>query len=175
MIAAMRGFLVISTVLAQFGCAAALAQVPTNPVQSADRMQVANCVRQGLTASPGCIGLVAVPCVGAASSGNRAQAEIVCARREEAVWRERLTLAGAALGRTLDVGARSQFAALQLAWQSYVVQKCAFYGAAQPPVRSAGLQAGCELREVAERALEVERFAARQMRRPPAQPPRIIR
>lgn len=175
MIAAMRGSLGIPVLLAQLCCAAALAQTPTNPVQSGDRLQVANCVRQGLTASPGCIGLVAVPCVSAAAANGRAQAEIACARREEAVWRERLTLAAAALGRSLDAGARSQFAALQLAWQSYVVQKCAFYGASQPPARSAGMQAGCELREVAERALEVERFAARQMRRPPAQPPQIIR
>ena len=55
MIAAMRGFLVIPVLIAQFSCAAALAQVPTNPVQSGDRMQVANCVRQGLAASPACI------------------------------------------------------------------------------------------------------------------------
>lgn len=175
MIAAMRSFLAISLISTQLGCMAALAQAPTNPVQSGDRLQVANCVRQGMTASPGCIGLVAVPCVSAASANDRAQAEIVCARREEAVWRERLTLAGAALGRSLDAGARSQFAALQVAWQSYAVQKCAFYGASQPPARSAGLQAGCELREVAERALEIERFAARQTRRPPAAPPQIIR
>ena len=144
MIAAMRGFLVIPVLMAQLSCAAALAQVPTNPVQSADRLQVANCVRQGLAASPACIGLVAVPCVSAASTTDRAQAEISCARREEAVWRKRVTLAGAARERTLEVGARSQFAALQLAWQSYAVQKCAFYGASQAPARSAGLQAGCE-------------------------------
>ena len=62
----MRGFFVIPVLMAQFSCAAALAQVPTNPVQSADRLQVANCVRQGLAASPACIGLVAVPCVSAA-------------------------------------------------------------------------------------------------------------
>lgn len=171
----MRGVLVIPVLVAQLGCTVAFAQATTSPVQSADRMQVANCVRQGQAASPACIGLVAVPCVSAASTSDRPQAEISCARREEAVWRERLTLAAAALGRSLDAGARSQFVALQLAWQSYAVQKCAFYGAAQPPARSAGLQAGCELREVAERALEVERFAARQTRRPPAQPPQIIR
>lgn len=175
MIAVMRGSLVVPIVLAQLLCAAALAQMPTNPVQSADRMQVANCVRQGLSASPACIGLVAVPCVRAAASSDRAQAEITCARREEAVWRERLTLATQALVRTLDTGARSQFAALQLAWQSYAVQKCAFYGAAQPPARAAGLQAGCELREVAERALEVERFAEGRSRRAPPAPPQIIR
>ncbi|WID97332.1 lysozyme inhibitor LprI family protein [Bosea vestrisii] len=170
----MRGLFALSLILAPFLSTAALSQVPTNPVQSADRLQVANCVRQGLATSPACIGLVAVPCVGSAS-GDRREAEITCARREEAVWRERLTLAGATLERTLEAGARSQFAALQLAWQSYAVQKCAFYGASQPPTRSAGLQAGCELREVAERALEVERFAARQTRRPPAAPPQIIR
>lgn len=174
MIAAMRRILLPALVFAPLGSGAALAQMPTNPVQSSDRLQVANCVRQGLTASPACIGLVAVPCVGA-TRGDRIQAEIACARREEAVWRERLTLATQALGRLLDSGARNQFAALQLAWESYAVQKCAFYGSAQPPERSAGRQAGCELREVAQRALEVERFVEQRNRRPPPAPPQIIR
>ncbi len=174
MIAAMRRFLLLSLAFSPLACTVAFAQTPTNPVQSGDRLQVANCVRQGLSASPACVGLVAVPCV-RATSGDRREAEITCARREEAVWRERLALATQALGRVLDAGARSQFAALQLAWEGYAVQKCAFYGAAQPPARSAGLQAGCELREVAHRALEVERFVAQRNRRPPPAPPQIIR
>ena len=75
----------------------------------------------------------------------------------------------------LDAGGRSQFTALQLAWEGFAVQKCAFYGSVQQAARSAGLQAGCELREVAQRALEVERFAAGRGRRVPASPPQIIR
>lgn len=174
MIAAMRRSLLAALVFAPLGSGTPLAQAPANPVQSGDRVQVANCIRQGLSVSPACIGLVAVPCV-AAAGGNRLQAEITCARREEAVWRERLSLATQALGRGLDAGARSQFAALQLAWEGYSVQKCAFYGAAQPPERSAGRQAGCELREVAQRALELERFVEQRNRRPPPAPPQIIR
>jgi len=174
MIAAMRQSLFLSFVLLPLAGGLAFAQAPSNPVQSGDRIQVANCVRQGLAASPACIGSVAVPCVRAAS-GDRRDAEIACARREEAVWRERLVLATQSLGRSLDAAARSQFVALQLAWEGYAVQKCAFYGGAQTPARSAGLQAGCELREVANRALEVERFAAERSRRPPPSPPQIIR
>ncbi|WP_332696522.1 lysozyme inhibitor LprI family protein [Bosea sp. (in: a-proteobacteria)] len=152
----------------------ALAQAPGNSVQPGDRLQIASCMRQGAAASAACIGSVAVPCARAAS-GDRRDAEITCARREEAAWRERLVLATQMLGRTLDAGGRSQFTALQLAWEGYAVQKCAFYGSAQVPARAAGLQAGCELRETAQRALEIERFAAGRGRRAPSSPPQIIR
>lgn len=152
----------------------ALAQAPGSGVQPADRLQIASCMRQSAAATAACIGAVAVPCVRAAS-GDRRDAEIACARREEAIWRERLAQATQMLGRTLDAGGRGQFAALQLAWEGYAVQKCAFYGSNQVPARAAGLQAGCELREIGQRALEVERFAAGRGRRAPASPPQIIR
>jgi len=175
MMAPMRGIVIALALSISFAAAAARAQAPADPVQAGDRQSVADCVRQGPAVGAACIGLVAVPCVAAAAGGDRGQAEIACARREEAVWRERLTLASAALGRGLDARARSQFAALQIAWQSYAVQKCAFYGTVQAPARAAGRQAGCELREVAERALEIERSAVPQPRRPAAQPPQIFR
>lgn len=174
MIAAMHQIPLLTFALLIFAGGPALAQAPGNAVQPGDRLQVAACVRQGPAASAACVGSVAVPCVRSAG-GDRRDAEITCARREEAVWRERLVLATQMLGRTLDAGGRSQFAALQLAWEGYAVQKCAFYGSAQLPARAAGLRAGCELREIGQRALEVERFAAGRNRRPPARPPQIIR
>ena len=155
MIVTMRQTTLLAAAFLLVAAAPALAQAPNNSVQSADRLQIASCMRQSAAATAACIGSVAVPCVRAAS-GDRRDAEIACARREEAVWRERLTLATQMLGRSLDAGG-------------------AFYGSAQPPARSAGLQAGCELREVAQRALEVERFAAGRGRRAPASPPQIIR
>jgi hypothetical protein len=158
-------------ILLLLGCAQAAAQgAPSARVE--DRRQIGSCLSQGTGAA--CIGTVAVPCV-AAARGNRNEAEIACARREEAIWRERLTLASLALGRRLDLATRSQLQALQLGWQSYVVQKCAFYGALQPAERAAGRQAGCELREVAQRALEIERLARQRGGRPPARRPQIFR
>ena len=95
---------------------------PSNPVLSADRMQMVSCLSQSGTAASSCIGSVAVTCVRAAS-GDRRAAEADCARREEVVWRERLTFAGQAVMRNADSGARGQFAALQVAWEGYAAQK----------------------------------------------------
>lgn len=163
-------------------CAAAapvLAQAPApSPTLAADRAQMASCLRQSATATSSCIGLIAVTCVRAAG-GDRRDAETACARREEAVWRERLELASLAVLRAGETGSRSQFVALQLAWESYVAQKCAFFGGTQSPARVAGMQAGCELREVANRSLELERFIAQRSssnsQRRPNNPPQIIR
>lgn len=159
--------------------AAARAQVPAPPppgtTLAADRAQVASCLRESGSAASSCIGLIAIPCVRGAG-GDRRDSEIACARREEAVWRERLDLASLAMMRAADTGSRGQFVSLQLAWESYVAQKCAFFGGTQPPARVAGMQAGCELREVANRSLELERFVSRRSpQRRPANPPQIIR
>ncbi|TCR62054.1 uncharacterized protein DUF1311 [Bosea sp. BK604] len=156
-----------------------LAQTPApSPTLAADRAQMASCLRQSGTATSSCIGLIAVSCVRSAG-GDRRDAETTCARREEAVWRERLELASLAVLRAEQTGARGQFVALQLAWESYVAQKCAFFGGTQPAARVAGMQAGCELREVANRSLELERFITQRSstttQRRPNNPPEIIR
>jgi hypothetical protein len=142
---------------------------------AADRAQVAACLRDNRTAAPSCIGAIAVACVSAASTDRRA-AEAGCARREEAVWRERLMQAMQVSGRSLDAGQRSRLAALHLAWEGFIAQKCAFYGATQREGWQLGRQAGCELREVATRALELQRAALPQApARRPSSPPQIFR
>lgn len=156
-----------------FGAAPAWAQ--GSATVAADRAQVAACLRDNRAAAPSCIGAVAVACVSAVRTDRRA-AEAGCARREEAVWRERLMLAMQQSGRALDAGQRSRLAALHLAWEGFVAQKCAFYAATQREGWQLGRQAGCELREVATRALELERAALQQApARRPSQPPQIIR
>jgi len=150
---------------------------PANPVLAADRAQLAACLRErGERAASSCIGSVAVACVREANADRRG-AEFGCARREEAVWRERLTLATQATERSLDAGQRSRLAALHIAWEGYVAQKCALYGAMQREGLQTGRQAGCELREVAERAIELTRALSRSVApgRQPSQPPSIIR
>jgi hypothetical protein len=157
-------------------CAFALpgqAQTLPDAQLAADRRVIVECLRQDRSAPQSCIGLVAVGCVRAA--GDRREAEISCARREEVVWRERLNQAGAILLRSFDEGRRSRFASLNLAWEGYVAQKCAFYGTSQREGFQIGRQAGCELREVASRALELEKALPRPAAQKPSQPPQIIR
>lgn len=156
--------------------APARAQMPSPPggALASDRAQLVSCLRQSGSAASSCIGAVAVSCVRAASADRRG-AEFGCARREEAVWRERLMLALQATGLRLDAGRRSRLAALHVAWEGYVAQKCAFYGAMQREGWQLGRQAGCELREVAERAIELARALPQAPARRPSSPPRIIR
>lgn len=145
----------------------------SSPTLRSDLSSLSTCLRDNATSAAACIGTVAVTCVRAASSDPRG-AEAGCARREEAAWRERLTLALQMAGRSLDASQRSRLAAVQLAWESYVAQKCAFYGAAQSPNLQAGRQAGCELREVAGRAIELAKGVPQAARRSQS-PPQIIR
>jgi hypothetical protein len=155
----------------------AWAQTPLPPsggTLASDRAQLAACLRESGTAAASCIGAVAVACVRAANADRRG-AEFGCARREEAVWRERLMEGLQATGRSLDSGRRSRLAALHVAWESYVAQKCAFYGATQREGWQLGRQAGCELREVANRAIELARGISPAPPRRPQAPPQIFR
>lgn len=156
-------------------CAAAPAAAQTGPTLAADRARLASCLRTNSGAAPACIGSIAVACV-ITATGDRRAAEAGCARREEAVWREKLVLAVQQSGRPLDAGQRSRLVALQMSWEGYVAQKCAFYAATQREALQPGRQAGCELREVAARVLELERASRPQApARRPSQPPQIIR
>jgi hypothetical protein len=63
---------------------------------------------------------------------------------------------------------------VQRSWESYAAQKCTFMADLQPAAHAPTMQAGCELNEVAGRAIEVERLARRQAE--PSQPrPRLER
>jgi hypothetical protein len=170
-------YAVLTAVLIMAGlCSPLAAQTPPapNPTLTADRAQMNECLRQSGGALTSCIGSIAVACVGTTGVDRRA-AEPGCARREEAVWRERLNQVLQLTGRPLDAGQRSRLASLHLAWESYVAQKCAFYGSTQPAALQTGRQAGCELREVANRAIELQRAMPRPAQRRPQAPPQIIR
>jgi hypothetical protein len=158
------------------GPAAAQAQTPPqgNGVSQADRAAIATCVRESGEMPRACIGTIAVVCT-REPGVVRESADIACSRREAAVWRERLDLALASFAQRLEPGPRSRLAALQRSWEGYSAQKCAFAGEIQPPARAAAMQAGCELREVALRAMEVERLARRQGGRPSEARPQLHR
>jgi Lysozyme inhibitor LprI len=144
--------------------APASAQAPGGSgVTAANRQTIASCVRESGEMPRACIGAIAVVCT-RQPNAPRDGDDVACSRREAAVWRERLDFALAGFAQRLDSGARSRLAALQRSWESYVAQKCAFAGEIQPAARAAPMQAGCELREVALRALEVERLMRRDVR-----------
>ena len=126
-------------------------------VTGTDRASMSACLRESLGSPAACIGSIAVICARGTAEGDRREIEVACARRETAVWRERLDAASGAYAQRLEAGARTRFMALQRAWESYTAQKCAFFGDTQPPVRAATMQAGCGLREVAIRTNEIER------------------
>lgn len=144
-----------------------------SPVSAADRASIASCVAESGSTPRACIGSVAVVCARQAP-GDRRDAEIACTRREAAVWRERLDVIAGALARRLESGPRSRLAAVERAWEGFTAQKCAFFAEVQPPAHAPVTQAGCELREVATHALELERTARRQAGGP-SQRPRIER
>jgi hypothetical protein len=167
--------------------AASLGGLPANaqdrspdnaPSTGTDRALLSACLRESQAAPRACIGTIAVPCVRQGLGGVRTDAEIACARREATLWRERLDAASGAFAQTLDSGQRSRFAALQRSWEAYTAQKCGFLGEMQPPARMAAMQAGCDLQEIAARAIEIER--SMRSRQAPGrnlrnQPPRIER
>lgn len=128
-------------------------------VDAADRAAIASCLRDSGGLPRSCIGAVAVTCSTRQGSGDRAETQITCSRREAAVWRERLDMSVSLAAGQLEAGPRSRLAAVQRSWESYVAQKCALLGDMTPAARSGVMQAACELREVALRAIDVERLA----------------
>ena len=132
-------------------------------VVAADRSAVVACLRESEGTPRACIGAVAVPCA-REGSGDRRDAAVECSRREAAVWRERLDFAGRVFAARLESGPRSRLGALQRSWEEYVAQKCALAGELQPASRAPLIQAGCDLRETALRAIEIEALAERLQR-----------
>lgn len=123
----------------------------------ADREAIGSCLRESGGTPRVCIGTIAVVCARQAT-GERREAEIDCSRREASVWRERLAAALAALGQRLEPDPRSRLNSVQRVWEDYSAQKCAFLADIHTPARVPGQQAACELRQVASRAIEVERL-----------------
>lgn len=164
-----------TVVLCLFALVATPALAQTAPrAPTPDAAQLTRCLNENGAAPAACIGVVAISCVRAASSDPRG-AEAGCARREEGLWRERLNLALELTARPLDAGQRSRLTALQVSWESYVAQKCALYGSSQNQALQAGRQAGCQLREVAERAIELVRALPRGTARAQPSRPEIFR
>lgn len=164
--------------LAQLAPSPAAAQA-ASPVTPEDRASISSCLRESPSTPQACVGSVAVVCARTTIGQDKRDTDISCAKRESAIWRERLDAGQLGYAQQLQPTARSRFIALQRSWESYTVQKCAFFGEVQPVARAAVMQSGCELREVANRAIEIERDLrqsnAGQMRPQRNQPPSIIR
>lgn len=144
--------------------ASAPAQERETPgVSPADRNAVAGCLRGSEGTPRACIGAVAVPCA-REGAGDRPDAAVECSRREAAAWRERLDFAGRVVATRLAPGPRNRLGVLQRSWEEYAALKCALAGELQPAGRAPLVQAACDLRETALRAIEVEALAERPQR-----------
>jgi hypothetical protein len=139
----------------QVGCAGiACAAGPAD-----DAKAVAQCVDKAQKDDrfPGaCIGVVADPCIKAAGDADGARA---CAKRELAVWRERLKKAIAAIGKN---GPKQMAAAVAAAQKSLAAAQdslCPQFNGLDPGM-SMGGEDYCRLQETARRVLVLERLAA---------------
>jgi hypothetical protein len=128
--------------------------------QRGDRASLSACLRENAASPAACIGSLAFACL-RSQEGAAPGRDVGCMRREEAAWRERLDASLQTLGRSLDAGRRARLAAFQRSFESYTAEKCALMADLSPPARAGLSSAACELREVAMRAVEVERQARR--------------
>lgn len=152
-----RATFIAALLVATIGAARAQSGINgANDVTGTDRATLSACLRENLASPAACIGSIAVTC-SRTTEGEKRDHEVACARRETAVWRERLDISAVAYSQKLESASKSRFVALHRSWESYTSEKCAFFGDTQPPAISASMQAGCSLREVATRANEIER------------------
>lgn len=128
-------------------------------VARADWAAIADCLRESGRFPRSCIGAVVVVCATRKHPGTRAEAEIACSYRETAVWRQRLDTAATLLLERLESGPRERFLSLQSSWEGYAAQRCALAGDIPLSLDSALAQARCDLGQVANRALDIERLA----------------
>jgi len=138
---------------------AALAAPPT----AADAKAVAQCLdaaHNGDGFGGNCIGVVADPCIKAASGRDSYVADQkACAARELAVWQVRLTQAMAAASKGGGNQARNAVAAAQKSWASSQDALCPLFANLDPGM-APGADTYCRLQETARRALLLERLGA---------------
>lgn len=125
----------------------------------ADWAAMANCIRESGRFPGSCIGAVLVACTTRKNPGTRAEIEIACSYREAAVWRQRLDTAATVLLERLEPGPRERFLSLQSSWEGYAAQTCALEGGVPLSQDAALAQAMCDLGQIANRALDIERLA----------------
>ena len=139
--------------------AAALAAPPT----AADTKAVAQCLDAARNADGfggNCIGIVADPCIKAASGRDSYVADQkACAARELAVWQARLTQAVAAASKSGGNQVRGAIAAAQKSWASSQDALCPLFANLDPGM-APGADVYCRLQETARRALLLERLGA---------------
>ena len=150
---------VLAIVTAIASTAAALAAPPT----ATDARAVAQCVeaaRNGDGFGGNCIGIVADPCIKAASGRDSYVADgKACAARELAVWQARLTQAVASASKSGGSRVRNAVMAAQKTWASSQDALCPLFANLDPGM-TPGADTYCRLQETARRALMLERRGA---------------
>ena len=124
-----------------------------------DRRKVAQCVDAAKDSggfAGQCIGIIADPCIKAASEHAAAVAEAkACAARELAVWRSRLQDAVNVVNKSGTPKMRSAVAAAQQSFAASRDQLCPLFGNLDPGA-TLGADDYCRLQETARRALVLE-------------------
>jgi uncharacterized protein YecT (DUF1311 family) len=130
---------------------------------AADAKAVALCVdaaRNSDGFGGNCIGIVADPCIKAASNRDSSVADAkACAARELAVWQARLTQAAATASRSGGSQMKSAIATAQKSWTGSQDALCPQFAHLDPGM-APGADVYCRLQETARRALLLERLAA---------------
>ena len=133
------------------------------PATAADAKAVAQCVeaaRKTEGFGGNCIGIVADPCIKAASQRDTYVEDAkACAARELAVWQGRLAQAAASASRGGGNKARGAIAAAQKSWASSLEALCPLFRELDPGAAPGG-DVYCRLQESARRTLLLERLDA---------------
>jgi hypothetical protein len=142
---------------------ASMAAAHAAPPAAADAKAVAQCLdaaRNGDGFGGNCIGVVADPCIKAASGrDSHVTDQKACAARELAVWQARLTQAVAAASKSGGHQVRNAIAAAQKTWASSQDALCPLFGKLDPGM-APGADVYCRLQETGRRALLLERLGA---------------
>jgi hypothetical protein len=153
----------LAKVLAALALIASTGAALAAPPATADAKAVAQCLDAARSADGfggNCIGVVADPCIKAASGRDSYVADQkACAARELAVWQARLTLAVAAASKAGGNQVRNVIAATQKTWASSQDALCPLFANLDPGM-APGAEVYCRLQETARRALMLERLGA---------------
>jgi|SRR5262245_36006081 len=138
-----------------------LSSAPAAPNQ-ADAQKIDACLKAAAekdTSGAGCIGIVADPCIAAASKTNSfIKDSVACAARELAIWTARLQRAVASAGKGGGKDIANAVATSQKSFADSLAKLCPLYDKVDPGMALGGATY-CRLQETAMRVLLLERLA----------------
>ena len=134
--------------------AATATRCETARPDTADSVAVQSCIKAAAGGSQRerCIGIIADPCADQPGAESTA-GQVACAARENAVWDDILNETYRRLRDTLDPQQKNKLRIMQRAWIDSRTRSCAFYWDFFRGTMAAPMNAFCNNRETARRAL----------------------